>query len=76
MTTLAERLLQRFQTLPLDAQAEVVDFVEFLLARRGQPASPVSDWDEEDQAALAQQALGSDDDPVTYDERDLRERWA
>lgn len=76
MTTLAERLLERFQTLPADAQVEVIDFVEFLLARRRLPSGTVPDWSVEDQAMLAQQAMSSDDDPVTYDECDLRERWA
>ena len=72
MTTLADRLLERFQTLPADAQAEVVDFVEFLLTRH---QSMVADWSEADQDILAQLAA-IDDDPVAYDERDLRERWA
>lgn len=72
MTTLAERLMERFQTLPVDAQAEVIDFVEFLLTRR-QPLA--ADWSETDQTLLAQQLAAADDDPVAYDERDLRERW-
>lgn len=72
MTTLADRLLERFQALPADAQAEVVDFVEFLLTRR---QSMIEDWSKADQNILAQLAA-TGDDPVAYDERDLRERWA
>lgn len=71
-------LIERLQALPQDKQAEVFDFVEFLLARSGAAEpQPHGEWSDSEFAAMAMaQALrGLEDDPVSYSQADLRERW-
>lgn len=71
-------LIERLQALPQDKQAEVFDFVEFLLARSGAAEPhPQGEWSDSEFAAMAMaQALrGLEDDPVSYSQDDLRERW-
>jgi hypothetical protein len=76
-------LIEKLQALPLEKQAEVFDFVEFLATRCGKPGVvPVGgqdrdDWTDADFAgfSLAQALRGMEDDPVTYTTDDLRERW-
>jgi hypothetical protein len=61
-----------------DKQAEVFDFVEFLLARNGAvEPHPRGEWSDSEFTAMAMtQALhGLEDDPVSYSLADLRERW-
>ena len=73
-------LIERLQTLPREKQAEVFDFVEFLVARSGPLAGKSLDhveWTDAEFSAMSiQQALrGIEDDPVAYTRDDLRERW-
>lgn len=73
-------LIERLQSLPREKQAEVFDFVEFLVARSGLAAGKSIDhvdWrDAEFSAMSMQQAMrGIEDDPVVYTRDDLRERW-
>ena len=71
----AELIQQRLKTLPLEKQAEVYDFVEFI-ATRNQKATPV-DWTTEEFSRLSMvQALrGLESDPVDYALTDVKERW-
>ena len=73
-------LIERLQSLPREKQAEVFDFVEFLVARSGLAARKSIDHvdrtDAEFSAMSMQQAMrGIEDDPVVYTRDDLRERW-
>lgn len=71
----AELIQQRLQTLPLEKQAEVYDFVEFIATRKG--AGDAAEWtdDEFAQLAIAQAMRGIEEDPVTYTASDITERW-
>jgi len=71
----AELIQQRLQTLPLDKQAEVYDFVEFI-ASRNQKAAAV-DWTHEEfsRLSMAQALRGLENDPVDYALADVKERW-
>jgi hypothetical protein len=71
-------LIEHLQALPQDKQAEAFDFVEFLLARSGAAGPhPHGEWSDSEFAAMAiAQALrGLKDDPVSYSQADLRDRW-
>lgn len=76
----AELINQRLQSLPTEKQAEVYDFVEFIAARipdtvlRNEHAS---DWTDTEfsKMAMAKALRGLEDDPVTYNLDDLKERW-
>lgn len=73
-------LIERLQSLPREKQAEVFDFVEFLVARSGLVAGKSIDhvdWTDAEFSAMSmQQAMrGIEDDPVVYTRDDLRERW-
>lgn len=63
--------------LPQEKQAEVFDFVDFLATRYDTAAVP-QDWPESEFEALSIAAAMRDieDDPVSYNLDDLRERWA
>ena len=50
--TLAETIYQHSLSLPESAAREVLDFIEFLEQRYGQPATPLSDDEKKRQAAL------------------------
>ena len=68
----AELIAQKLALLPLEKQAEVFDFVEFIAVRSS------IDWtDEQFQAMSLTQALRNqeDDDPVSYSASDCREIW-
>lgn len=71
----AELIQQRLQTLPLEKQAEVYDFVEFIATRKS--AHDSAEWTDEEfaQLAVAQAMRGIEDDPVTYTASDIMERW-
>ena len=73
-------LIRTLQTLPLDKQAEVVDFVEYLAARFATPLPqqrPDGDWDEVSFAefSIAQAAMAAGSESVNYSLADLKERW-
>jgi len=71
-------LIEKLETLPDEKRAEVFDFVDYLAARFASHRAPAVDhWTDREFADMAmQQALrGMDDDPVIYDDADLRERW-
>ncbi|TAN35462.1 MAG: DUF2281 domain-containing protein [Verrucomicrobia bacterium] len=51
--TLAETIYQHSVSLPEAAAREVLDFIEFLEQRHGQPTTPMADDAEKRQAALA-----------------------
>lgn len=79
------QLLEVLENLPPERRAEVLDFAQFLAARHkagqsGQlPSDAVrSEWSsaEFSRLALSQAMRGMEDDPVSYDERDLKERWS
>lgn len=76
----AELIHQRLQTLPSEKQAEVYDFVEFIVARaRLAPSKDehAIDWTDADFSHLAMEKAmrGLEDDPVSYALADLKERW-
>ena len=52
-TALAETIYQRSLALPESAAREVLDFIEFLEQRYGQPATLATDDQQKRQAALA-----------------------
>jgi hypothetical protein len=71
-------LIEKLKTLPDEKRTEVFDFVDFLAARFANYRAPDLDqWTDREFADMAmQQALrGLDDDPVSYGDADLRERW-
>ena len=70
-------LIERLQALPQEKQAEVFDFVDFLATRYDTTAAP-QDWRESEFETLSIAAAMRDieDDPVSYNLDDLRERWA
>jgi len=63
-------LIEKLRTLPEDKRAEVFDFVEFLAGR-----SEASVVDGKSAFGVGHALRGIEDDPVTYDQDDLRERW-
>jgi len=76
-------LIEKLQALPMDKQDEVFDFVEFLAARCGvsgpAPSATHSkgDWSDAkfSDFSMGQALRGMEDDPTTYTQDDLRERW-
>lgn len=73
-------LIATIQTLPKDRQAEVFDFVEFLVARCGTQAGRTpaqAEWTDTEFTELAmRQALrGMEEEPAIYTRDDLQERW-
>lgn len=76
----AELIQRRLQELPLEKQAEIYDFVEFIVARSSRdcavPASPDGWTDSEFSRMSLEDAMrGLEDDPVTYGLADIKERW-
>jgi hypothetical protein len=69
-------LIEKLQALPQDKQAEVFDFVEFLVARFGTSADQ-SEWTRTEFAefAFGQALRGLEEDTVIYTADDVRERW-
>ena len=73
-------LIERLQALPLDKQAEVFDFVEFLSVRFGSASeTPLAhgDWTDAgfSKMAMMQALRGIENDSTTYTREDLREQW-
>lgn len=68
-----QELIEKLEALPEEKRTEVFDFVDFLSAKFAE----AGDWTTKDfrDFSLAQALAGLEDDPVTYDEKDLRERW-
>lgn len=74
------KLIEKIQSLPIEKQAEVFDFVDFLASRSQgalQPPLVMSEWTNAEFAEMAmKQALrGMEDEPVLYTMDDLKERW-
>jgi hypothetical protein len=74
MTTI-EKITKQIQQLPEPSQQEVLDFVEFLLSRKhgdGRRQEEL-DWIE---FSLTSAIRGMEDEnDLTYDESDLKEKW-
>ena len=73
-----DRLIATLDRLPAEKKAEVVDFVDYLAQRFGQPPpSIVTEWSEGEFSsfAMTQAMRGIEDEPVLYTEADLKERW-
>ena len=71
MMSVAERIAADLQVLPESAQAEVLDFVEFLKAKTR--TAEDADWSA---LSLAQAMRGMEDEPSLYSESDLKEIFA
>jgi hypothetical protein len=68
--TVADKIVQNLQDLPESAQAEVLDFVEFLKSKHG--SAEDAEWS----ALSIMQALrGMDSEPNLYSEQDLKETF-
>jgi hypothetical protein len=67
----AELIAQKLALLPPEKQAEVFDFVEFIIARAS------ASWADRDfqSMSLAQALRDQEDDPVSYSASDCREVW-
>ena len=66
----AERIHEQVQKLPEPLQAEILDFIEFLMQRQS-VRKQNSDWSNH---SLATAMRDIEEDPI-YDESDLKERW-
>ena len=76
----AELIYQRLQTLSLEKQAEVYDFVEFIAARvhaTEAAAKRHALWTDQEfsRLSLTHAMRGLENDPVDYQLTDLKERW-
>ncbi len=74
------QLFEKIQALPLDKQAEVFDFIEFLASRSPKPKgqeTAEADWTpaEFSQMAMSQAMRGMEEEPPLYTLDDLKERW-
>lgn len=67
--SIAEKIAERVAGLPIERQAEIPDFVEFLAARHQQPGE---DWPHGAFREFSLEQL-QDDDPVEYELSDCRE---
>jgi hypothetical protein len=70
--TVAEQIALRVAQLPPDKQAEVVDFVEFLVARAAGGSDPAA-WTDSDFRRFALAQLLAEEDTVEYTLHDCRE---
>jgi hypothetical protein len=73
-------LISKLEALPREKQAEVFEFVEFLLARSsastGKPFTHTEWTDTEfSELSMAQAMRGMEQETVTYTREDLQERW-
>lgn len=68
-------ILQQLRLLPKDKQAEVFDFLEYLVGRFGK--ADAACWTETDFAefSFGQALRGMEDDPVVYRQNDIRHPW-
>ncbi len=69
---LSRRIAMKVETLPLEVQAEVLDFVEFLASRVRRNANGAN-WTESEFERLAIASVVDEKDPVTYELSDCRE---
>lgn len=74
------KLIEKIQALPIEKQAEVFDFVEFLASRSQEAVQQPLVMDEWTNAEFAQMAMkqalhGLEDEPALYTLDDLQERW-
>ena len=69
----ADKIAVLAAMLPPAKQAEVLDFIEFLAARRAGPAAASDAWDDDGFRALARRTLVDEDDPVSYELGDCKE---
>ena len=70
--TAAERIQEQVQKLPEPLQAEILDFIEFLMQHQSMRKEDL-DWSRLSLAAAMRDI--EDEDLPTYDESDLKERW-
>ena len=68
-------LIEKLQTLPVEKQAEVFDFVEFLATRSGKAKPSTHDEWSDAEFAMGQAMRGMEDEPVLYTRDDLKECW-
>lgn len=73
-------LIEKLRVLPRDKQASVFDFVDFLAARfaAGADASfSHEQWTDVEfsEMSMSHALRGIEDDPVSYSQDDLKERW-
>ena len=71
---------EKIQALPPDKQAEVFDFIEFLVSRSPTPRDreiAEGDWTnaEFSHMAMSQAMRGMEEEPPLYTLDDLKERW-
>lgn len=69
-------LVAKLQTLPVEKQAEVFDFVDFLAARFAR-GDEVADWTDAgfNRFSVTRALDDQADDPVEYGVEDIKERW-
>lgn len=69
-------LVAKLQTLPVEKQAEVFDFVDFLAARFAR-GDEVADWTDAgfNRFSVARALDDQADDRVEYGVEDIKERW-
>ena len=70
--TAAERIQEQVQKLPEPLQAEILDFIEFLMQHQSMRKEDL-DWSRLSLAAAMRDI--EDEDLPTYGESDLKERW-
>jgi hypothetical protein len=72
-------LIEKLQTLPIEKQAEVVDFIDYLFERFSrQDETALGAWNEQDfsQFSMHQAMKGLEDEEPVYTEQDLKEKWS
>lgn len=72
-------LIEKLQTLPIEKQTEVVDFIDYLSARFShQDDAALGAWSEQDfsQFSMHQAMKGLEDEEPVYTEQDLKEKWS
>lgn len=74
------KLIEKIQNLPLEKQAEVFDFAEFLASRCNKDThKPLTynDWTNAEYAEMSmnQAMRDMEDEPSLYTLGDLKERW-
>ena len=74
------KLVEKIQALPVEKQAEVLDFVDFLALRIKETAHKSLNYDEWTNAKFNEMAMnqalrGMEDEPSLYSFDDLKERW-
>jgi len=68
----------KFQSLPSEKQAEVIDFIEYLANRYPKTSAPnPGEWTDAEFSELSMGSAlrGMEDEPDIYTGDDLKERW-